>query len=383
VALHSYLAANRVPPRLAEALAFLRERQADASAVSAGRGWTVNTSGDRTVLESTSLIVRVLGGGHLAFMSGGPDAAAGLDWIRSNQNPDGGWGSFLGQRSRVWLTAMAIRAVTEVSLNDPAVMAGVEWLLRSRDPQSSAWGEQPQSSATITHTSFVLTCLTESRSAESRPHVRDAIRKGFAWLEGQIDPDVLYDEAARLETYNVVYEQDGHVRTWQNAIWHASLPYALGALLRHPDGVEHRLVMPVVQKIVDAQLPDGRWPNADGAAGISVWAVWPFVEALTDFLNRSPAHHDDVMSWHSQGVVVITRARRGAASLPALALAEVLRGSRTFLARHWASLLLGTTLAVGLVLTLLNHLERQDFLFALALPIVLLAVQELVSRNSG
>lgn len=72
-ALHSYLLVNRLPARLPEGLAFLKSRQVTSTDQRLNGGWPVNTSDGRPVLEATSLVVRLLGFGHLMVGSGSPD----------------------------------------------------------------------------------------------------------------------------------------------------------------------------------------------------------------------------------------------------------------------------------------------------------------------
>jgi Prenyltransferase and squalene oxidase repeat len=381
VAVHSYLLVNKLPARVTEALAFLKSRQVISSNKLISGGWSVNTSAGRPVLEATSLVVRLLGFGHLMVGSNAPDAASGYQWIVTNQNKDGGWGSFSGQPSRVWLTAMAIRALAEINLNDAAVASGVEWILRSRDPKTDAWGEQPQGPATITHTSFVLTCLVESQIGGQRPYVNDAVRKGFGWLQVNANTEGLYDDSARTESYNVSYNDGSQAVTWQNAVWHPSLPYTLSALVRHPDGGDPRLIRAAVSRILTSQSAEGRWPNADGSAGISVWSVWPFIDALSDFIHRSPVHSNDRITLLSESSILIRRGPDASASLARLAWKDSSANSIALLRRYWATVLFALTLIVGAALVFADVLDLRSFLLALVLPVALVAVQELMART--
>lgn len=326
-------------------------------------------------------MVRLLGFGHLMVGSGSPDAVRAYQWIVKNQNSDGGWGSFLGQPSRVWLTAMAIRALVEINLNDPCVASGVEWLCASRDPSTSAWGEVPQGSATVTHTAFVLTCLVESRTGGQRAHVDEAIRKGFHWLQTHVDTAAIYDDTARVESYNVSYIKGQRTVTWQNSVWHPSLPFVLAALVRHPAGADPNLIVAAVHKIVNSQSADGRWPNADGAAGISVWSVWPFIDALSDFLQKTPVRGADRVTWLSSNSIMIRRGSDASKSLARLSWSSGISAGKTLLKRHWATTLLGLTLIFGAILTIFGVLEIKDSALALALPVFLVVVQEFIART--
>ena len=381
VALHSYLLVNKLPARVTEALAFLKSRQVTSPDKLINGGWSVNTSAGRPVLEATSLVVRLLGFGHLMVGSDAPDAVSGYQWIVANQNEDGGWGSFVDQPSRVWLTAMAIRSLAEINLNDAAVASGVEWLLRSRDPKMNAWGEQPQGPATTTHTSFVLTCLVESQIGEQRPYVNDAIRRGFGWLQANANTAGLYDDSARIESYNISYNEGGRAVTWQNAVWHPSLPYTLSALIRHPDGGDPRLIGAAINRILTSQSADGRWPNVDGSSGIAVWSVWPFIDSLSDFIYKSQIHRDDRITLLPERSILIRRGPDVSVSLARLAWKDSSASSIALVRRYWATVLLALTLIVGAALVFADILDLRSFLLALVLPVALVAIQELMART--
>jgi hypothetical protein len=381
VALHSYLLAGRIPARLSEGLTFLASRQVTSSDEPFNGGWPVNTSSGIPVLEATSLVLRFLGSGHLVAGHDVPDIKAAHRWVVSNQNPDGGWGSFAGQPSRVWLTAMAVRALVEININDAAIASATEWLVRERDPATLCWGERPQSSATVTHTGFVLSCLVDSRIASHRPHIAEAIRKGFAWLPRHLDVNTIFDDAARVESYNVSYTTGDRTATWQNSIWHPGLPFALSALVRDPNGADLRLISAIVHKILSSQLEGGRWPNADGAAGISVWSVWPFVDALSDFARMIPIRNANRITWFSADSVLVRRKSDSAKSLLRLWFSSAVLPATAVLKRRWAIVLLLVTMAAAIILWLTGVLALKESVLTLTLPVALVFLQELVLRN--
>jgi len=344
-------------------------------------GWAVNTSAGRPVLEATAVVARFLGFSRLIIGDDLPDARRAREWIIANQNSDGGWGSFQGQESRIWLSAMAIRALLEFNLHDPVVMAGVEWLLRNRDPSNEAWGERPGASATVTHTAFVLSALVDSKLAEVNKNVDYGIRTGYSWLADNLLATNIFDDSARVESYNVSYRESGTAVTWQNAIWHSGLPYALSALVRQPDGPDASLLSKSIETIVAGQLPDGRWPNADSAAGISVWAVWPFLDAFADVLHISPVRRGDQVRWITADTMLISRGSDRGKTLRKIVLRSQIGLLRRLAVRHWASALLTLVLLTGAGLAIDGLLGWSEFGFALVVPIFLLSVQELMARN--
>jgi hypothetical protein len=381
VALNAYLLAGRLPNRLSEGLEFLKSRQVSSSDDLIDGGWAVNTSAGKPVLEATSFVVRFLGFSHLMIGATAPDGMRGFHWIVRNQNPDGGWGSFIGQPSRVWLTAMAIRALLELNPNHESIASGVEWLLRARDPETAGWGEHAHGPATVTHTSYALTTLVDSRTGAEHPYVDEAIKKGFQWLQAQAYVSGAFDDSARIESYNISYSDDGHSVVWQNAIWHPSLPFILSALVRHPTGADPTLIGAVVERIIGFQSADGRWPNADGGDGISVWSVWPFVDALNDFIRVSPVRNADRVTILSADAILIRRGKDKSASLARLAWRYSFANSLGILRRYWAFAFLVAVLVAGIILTIVKVLTTTELVLALVLPIVLVIVQELMARG--
>lgn len=61
---------------------------------------------------------------------GTASAQRGLNWLRENQNPDGGWGSGPGTPSSVEETALATEALLADSTATLEVRRGLEWLMR-------------------------------------------------------------------------------------------------------------------------------------------------------------------------------------------------------------------------------------------------------------
>ncbi|SHN47111.1 prenyltransferase/squalene oxidase repeat-containing protein [Cryptosporangium aurantiacum] len=259
--LAAFLVFGREFDALPAALAFLSRRQITAADAVLDGGWAVNTSVGRPVTEATSLVTWLLHRARLDFTPDGPDLRRACRWLIANQNSDGGWGSFRGQPSRIWLTAMAIRALTSLEPFESGVQSGVEWLLRNRDPLTRAWGEVPGGPPTVTHTAIVVTTLADVQSGGRRGDVTDALAAGYAWLAGNVRTSRIDDEDARTEEYNVSWAGEGSTGfTWQSTVWHPSLPYALSALTRAPDGVRLDLVAQSVRTILAHASGQNRRP---------------------------------------------------------------------------------------------------------------------------
>lgn len=382
VGLNSFLLCGSTIDHLGEGLAFLRSRQVQSDDPVKNGGWAVNTSFGQPVTEATGWVSRFLGLARIGLRPEAPNVELAYRWLVNNQNGDGGWGSFAGQPSRTWLTCMALRAIAVLYPHSPAVDDGVEWLLKQRSASLPAWGERGASLPTVTHTAFVLLTLSDVLGSSYDKRVGDVVNSAYRWLEDHLQTDVIHDEAARVENYNVTGQTlEGRPITWLSSIWHPGLPFAVSALVRHPNGCRPDLLCSAVETIIDRQLGDGSWPSLDGAAGISVWAVWPFVQALSDVEKIPIASIDAKITWISSNAIVV---QRGDAR--AEAIGSLLRGSRRKavvrnIRRHWATAVLVLFVVAGLSGVMLNWLEAKDFALSLLLPVVLLVIQEARHRR--
>jgi hypothetical protein len=361
---------------LSDGLAFLRARQVQSDEDRRNGGWAVNTSFGQPVTEATGWVARFLGLARLGFVPEAPDVERAYRWILRNQNSDGGWGSLFGQPSRIWLTCMALRALIQLNPQSPAIPRAAEWLLEQQSPAAPAWGEGRTSPPTVTHTSFALLTLSDVRASLHDQRVTGIIERAYDWLESSVDVSSIYDDAARVENYNVTCESDeGHV-TWHTSVWHPGLPFTVSALLCHPRGSRPSVICSAVQTILDSQLDDGHWPNLDGAAGISVWAVWPFLQALSDVANSPYTTRHDRITWISGDALVLqhlgARDERVSTLLRSNRRAELSQAVK----RRWATIVLVVFVVLGLSALAGGLLAWQEFTLGLALPVTLFVIQE-------
>lgn len=376
VGLSSFLIHRRPFEHRDECLEFLRDRQILSEDPRLDGGWAVNTSFGQPVTEVTALISRLLVVTRLALVPNAPSAARACQWLLRNQNPDGGWGSFHGQESRVWLTAMAVRAVSELNPTAPGLRLGADWLIKHRDPVEHAWGERPSQPPTVTHTAYALSALVDSGLAGADRTVTDAVDAGYTWLSTHLDPETVHDDRARVESYNVTKTTDeGRLLTWHSTVWHHGLPFAVSALVRQPHGASFDLLCRAVRTLVATQMHDGRWPAADSAAAFSVWSVWPFLEALSDVTSHSIFRNEDVLTWISPGVLLSQRGEDRELTVGRLLRRYRRKGWRRWLRRHWAVGVLVLFVAGGSALVLLAGLGWQEFALGMAVPVALLLVQ--------
>ncbi|MBU2665979.1 terpene cyclase/mutase family protein [Actinoplanes bogorensis] len=382
--LSSFLIHGRSFEHEQECLRFLRSRQVQSEDPLLDGGWAVNTSAGQPVTEATALVARLLACCGTLLSAAGPDARRAMTWLTNNQNDDGGWGAFRGQESRVWVTAMAVRALSELDQRAPAIAGGVRWLVGARDPSSHAWGERPRHPATVTHTSYVLAALIDAGPASADRVSSDVITEGFVWLTSHLDPARVHDDHARLESYNVTrVSAGGSVVMWENTIWHHGLPFALSALVRQPGTVRFDLIAASVHTLGESQLEDGRWPGVDSSATFSVWTIWPFLEALADVKARLPLRSGQVLTPLSPQAAVVQGGRDLEIAPQRLLSVVRWRARRTWATRHWAMMAIGLLLACGTALVATGVFKAEEVGFGLVVPIILLGIQVAVTGRES
>ncbi|MEU8268320.1 prenyltransferase/squalene oxidase repeat-containing protein [Sphaerisporangium sp. NPDC049002] len=376
VALTAFHQCGERSEHFTDALTFLKARQISSEDPLLDGGWAMNTSFGLPVMEATGWVARYLGLARCALVDDGPSTARAYQWIINNQNEDGGWGSLRGCPSRVWLTCLALRALAQLNPRHSAVNRGVEWLLARQNRTSCGWGENDTRSPTVTHTAFVLITLAEVGADRTG----DAILNAYQWLETHVDPSVIDDPHARIESYNVSRMVDGNPAVWHTILLHYGMPIALSAMLRHPGNPPADVICAGFDTINRTQLDGGHWPNIQGGDSVSIWALWPFVQALTDIRDLSPVRSADQITW-SHDLVVVQRQEASGRPLSALLRAQRWLAVTRFFARTWASLLLILSTVTGLILVGIGRFSWKDYVLGMILPIGLLLIQEARQRH--
>jgi Prenyltransferase and squalene oxidase repeat len=325
----------------------------------------VTTSFGRPVLEATAWVGRLLGTAHLLLNAEAPDGARGLRWLADNQNDDGGWGSLKNHPSRVYHTCLAVQAIRSLAPRHSALDAATTWLMNSRDPASGAWGAVDGAPPTVVHTSWTLETFAAGQEIP-----QDACG-GYTWLLEVLNPDKITDNQADVESYNIHLEAD----VLQGTLWHAALPRAMSALLKHPEGPPWDMLARMVSTTISAQGTGGApgaWPNPGGGAGVSIWAVYPYIEALTDVL-RCPAiaPSRQIRSYGRVGIISTGMQGRSATRV---VLGAITREFWLVVQDKWTTTVLACTVAAAAVLTVLSTISVELGLVGIIFPILLLAL---------
>ncbi len=373
VGLLAFAETDRRFEHLDEALAFLRKGQVTSPDPLLDGGWPTNSSKGRPVVEATAWIGRLLALGRCGLTAGAPDAARAYAWLRENQNEDGGWGSLKGAESRVWLTCLALRAITALDPYSPAIERGTGWLMANRDARDSAWGETRKGPATVTHTAFALLTLSEAGHGAND----DRLLRAYDSLRAKLADPGEGDRYTWIETYFVT---PGEAPGDRFNLWHYGLPVALSALLRDPRGTPAALVCEAFATIVRTDVHDPIWRGYPGRSGPSLWSVWWCLEALIELRRHSEIRAGDLLVWLPKAVVL---QRAEARELPLAAIVPHRRlDVAGLLTRHWTALLLAMVTLISIGGSAAGVFGWKDVGLSLLFPTVLLLVQETINRRS-
>lgn len=337
-------------------------------------GWPVTTSFGRPVLEATAWVGRLLGTSRLVLNDKAPDAMRVLKWLTNNQNEDGGWGSIRGHPSRVYQTCLAVQAVRALAPHHSRLDAATTWLMDSRDPATGGWGAVRGAPPTIVHTSWTLETLATARAFPS-----DAL-SSYDWLFEVLDPNAVTEHRADVESYNIHLGKD----VLQGTLWHTALPRAMSALARHPEGPQWDLLARTARTVIAMQGTGGTvgaWPNPGAAAGISVWAVFPYIEALTDLLECPAIAQRVRMQPYGNSLILSTDSRDVSPGHLVMNLTgrELWRRVRT----RWTTTLLACIVLTAITLTMIGSISIEIGLIGIIFPIFLFLVQEIRAKATA
>jgi hypothetical protein len=253
----------------------------------AGTAWGVRTTSGVPIVEATAWVLRALSVPQARSPETSAAVNGGIAWLEGNQNTDLGWGSYKGEPSRVFHTALSILALLDAGGSPKVISNGIKWLIEAQSPQQPAWGPLPSVDPTMFHTSVALMALT--KVAGSLPGA--AVNQTEEWLFERLTPGEHVEEATSVEEYNVPYVHNEASYTFQNSLPHFAGPVALTALLDAGVDPLQAKIFQVVGSIINSQdtsesLLAGTWRLPRSPTRPSIWAVWPFVAALTTARRR-------------------------------------------------------------------------------------------------
>ncbi|MBS1857897.1 MAG: terpene cyclase/mutase family protein [Acidobacteria bacterium] len=140
----------------------------------------------------------------LALTSGGEATAAGrgLDWLRSQQRPDGGWAPQAGIEESGWVTAL-VALMPPGQLGTEAHRRAIDWLVRSEGEEFTrvyrirqwllgnpaapgsefaGWPWTQGAAAWVVPTSLAILALDKEQKRNPRPEILRRIEEGREYL---------------------------------------------------------------------------------------------------------------------------------------------------------------------------------------------------------
>jgi hypothetical protein len=341
-------------------------------------GWAVRTTEGFPIVEATAWVVRAMSSPGTRLVRTADSLQLGASWIEGNQNTDLGWGSYRGQPSRVFTTALAMLSLEECGASEAVIADAQKWLIDAQSPGTPAWGPLPAAEPTILHTSWVLLALLNVRGALTA----SGVRQSADWLLGRIEPGVHVEKSTTVEDYDVPFPRNKNLVEFQNSLPHFAGPMAITALIKAGVDPLQPLLFDAIQGILDSQLTNGNWELPRSPTRPSIWAVWPFVSALSVFRSAVFPTRDSGASLLFPGCAIIQTAGSSRQLTRRLlirnALLDWLRRRRTAVTL-WAVAIVAALIPLALLVN--GQLSWAEFLIALIVPALLLVFQLVWERR--
>lgn len=263
-----------------EVVRYLLSEQVNSEGDAHG-GWAIRTTSGVPIVEATTWVLRALSAVGARDIGCFDAVADGAAWLERNQNTDFGWGSYKGQPSRVFTTALAILALSECGGSPEVIANAQKWLIGTRNHHEPIWGPLADAKPSVLHTSVVIMARATVHGSPSEPDLERSVN----WLIEHLEPGRLVEKSTTVEEYDVPYLHGGMSETFQNSLPHFATPMALVALLMAGVDPFHENIFQAVQAILDAQereenICGGTWELPRSPGRPSIWAIWPFVAAL-------------------------------------------------------------------------------------------------------
>jgi Prenyltransferase and squalene oxidase repeat len=382
VGLYCFSLAGAEFERTDQVLNYLMRKQVkDAN----GSGWAVRTTNDFPIVEATAWVLRCFSLPQARTRATSAALDAGVEWLEANQNTDFGWGSYTGQPSRTFTTALSVLALRESGGSRTVISNAHKWLIETQCSPQPAWGPLPGSEPTMLHTSFALMALLSLTGA----FPATAVHQTVEWLTERLKPGAHVEMETAVEEYDVPYVHNKADYTFQNSLPHFAGPVTLTALLCADADPLQKKVFDTITEIVKTQ--EAKDPNRSGSWELprsprrpSIWAVWPFVAALSNARVAIFPSTDSTATLLFPGCALIqsspTTKHLTRRLLIKNAVLDWLR-LRKVAVGLWS--IAAITVIIPLILWRTGQFTLDNFLVALALPVLLLTFQILWDRRGS
>ncbi len=257
----------------------------------------VSNLGDRGVVDSTSWVILSL---H-ACNDGSNDIviAKGVEWLKKNALPNGGWGICAGARFRVYSTAVALRALFSVkAAGDDIVTSAIQKLLSVSDPATGAWSDA-SGRLSVAVTGQVLLAL---HAAENTETYANYVQKATKWLI-YVGHSGGWTQGPYVGTHEEVEvaSDDGHLVRVEYK--HFSAAIALLALMRVDSALRPQVVNGVAQ-LLSLSRREREGAVADETLTLRLsWVLHDAMVVLAEFRSCLPP--STALVWFGASRVVV------------------------------------------------------------------------------
>ncbi|MBP1785266.1 prenyltransferase/squalene oxidase repeat-containing protein [Micromonospora chalcea] len=371
VGLFTFRIAGQEFERADEIIKYLVDQQIVDPDGGAG-GWAVRTTNGFPIIEATAWVVRALSPPGTGRLAASDALRGGVRFLEENQNTDFGWASYAGQPSRVFHTALCMLALQECGGPPHVIDNAKKWLIGAQSPDAPAWGPLPGAPPTLLHTSFALLALSQLEGALSV----NTISKTTDWILERLEAGEHVERSSTVEEFDVPYPDGDRQTVFQNVLPHFAGPIAVTALLAAGVDPLQPKLFAAASAIMRDQGPTGAWELPRSPLRESIWAIWPFVSALSKMREAVfPGRTGEAQLLYPGCALVQTQvsARRlTSALLMRNFLLNWVRRRKVTLAL-WS---IGVVYSIGaVVLYLTRAVDRTEFLVGLILPALLLIFQ--------
>jgi Squalene-hopene cyclase C-terminal domain len=176
-----------------------------------------------------------------------------VDYLLSNQNPNGGWGYAPLQSSAVEPTSAVLLALREIATCAESRRRAIEWLRRTQHPDGG-WGFNSSDAESAWQTAWAVLALTRSGEAGDVPN------RGGKWL---LNLQTLQLTQDTMQSSRKILKIDLSLRGWPwlpgEATWIEPTALSMLALESIADIAASARMHEAICYIQDRRCPGGGW----------------------------------------------------------------------------------------------------------------------------
>lgn len=350
-------------------------------------GWSFTTCQEAVTVEASAWVtIGLLAAGEPQDSDAVKET---MEWMKKNQNIDGGWGPRKGLMSRTYATFMAINCFSQrkpyFDINSSYLLDARSWLISCQNADGG-WGPITSEASTPVHTAFAMLALImlgiDSASKE--------IQRGINYLYDNWNHETTWEHTSKFEQYEIPKEG----MAWTRITFHYfPTAWIITALLTAEECIFQKQIFSSVKWLIHSQNDDGSWSISDVPKN-RFWAIHDAILAITTFVDKAISTKTVDRMVLLDEILILTKGHKGngltrialLAILGLLLLGStigVILSSATslhlyvgpWIQRYWAWLLLGIYVASVYPLVRLKIISRKEALIGMLIPALLIIIQ--------